>query len=65
MENEFHEQDGQTWMKRKLELLLDHDEKEGILTFNKTLNRYEYATEWDLFGYTLEQLFEGLEDINV
>lgn len=62
MENEFHEEYDQQWMKRKLQLLLEHDVQEGILIVNK--NKYEFNLEPDLFGYTVEQLFEGLEDIN-
>lgn len=64
MENEFHEEYDQQWMKRKLQLLLEHDVQEGILIVNKNTNKYEFNLEHDLFGYTVEQLFEGLEDIN-
>ena len=60
-EQEFnlHEQ----FVKEKIQKLLDHDVEEGVIFFNTKTKRYEFVEEWDLFGYTPEQLFAGLEEI--
>ena len=51
------------FIKETIQKLLDHDVEEGIIFFNKKTKKYEMVEEWDLFGYTHEELFAGLEEI--
>lgn len=47
-----------------LKVLTKYRIDEGIIVMNAETNKYEFALEWDLFGYTQEQIFEGLHNID-
>lgn len=47
-----------------LKVLTKYRIDEGIIVMNTETNKYEFALEWDLFGYTQDQIFEGLHNID-
>ena len=40
-----------------------HDLQEGLIVYNPIDDTYHPVVKWNLFGYSREELFEGLEDI--
>lgn len=47
----------------KLMRLRYHDLQEGLIMYDQATDKYYPAVKWNLFGYTQEEIFEGLEDI--
>jgi hypothetical protein len=49
------------FVKQTIQKLLDHDVAEGLIFFNEKTKKYEFVEEIDLFGFTQEELFAGLD----
>lgn len=52
------------YIKNYLAQLTKYRIDEGIIVLNTETNKYEFALEWDLFGYSQEQIFQGLDNVD-